>query len=135
MGFFLVYGIFTYGYIRLTNKKSFTKIKKVRFYIFMTTASLEKKHTRGISTKFQMVIPRKIREKYHITPHTLFSFEETERGILVIPTHDPIEKYAGILKNSLQKSSLELIQEERKEEKEREEKFLSEYSSSSFSSL
>jgi len=71
-----------------------------------------------VTSKGQIVIPKKIREKYGIHPSTSIHWIEKEEGILMVPdSDDPIISARGMLKGSgLMKAYLL----EKKKEKERE---------------
>lgn len=57
--------------------------------------------TSKVTTKGQVVIPKRIREKYGIHPATSIRWVEKEEGILMIPdTEDPITAARGMLKGS-----------------------------------
>ena len=54
-----------------------------------------------VTTKGQIVIPKKIREKYGIYPSTPIRWIEKKEGILMVPdTEDPIIAARGMLKGS-----------------------------------
>ncbi len=54
-----------------------------------------------VTTKGQIVIPKKIREKYGISPSTLIRWIEKKDGILMVPdTEDPIVAARGMLKGT-----------------------------------
>ena len=54
-----------------------------------------------VTTKGQIVIPKRIREKYGIHPATSISWVEKEEGIMMIPdSEDPIVTARGMLKGS-----------------------------------
>ena len=57
--------------------------------------------TSKVTTKGQIVIPKKIREKYGIVPATSIRWVEKKEGILMIPeSEDPITAARGMLKGS-----------------------------------
>ena len=57
--------------------------------------------TSKVTTKGQIVIPKKIREKYGIHPSTSIRWIEKEEGILMVPdSEDPIVAARGMLKGS-----------------------------------
>ena len=73
-----------------------------------------------VTSKGQIVIPKKIREKYGIGPSTLIHWVEKKEGVLMVPDkEDPIKVARGMLKNS---GILEAYLREKKIEKEREKK-------------
>ena len=54
-----------------------------------------------VSSKGQVVIPKKIREKYNIRPSTSIRWIEKDEGLLVVPdSADPISAAKGMLKGS-----------------------------------
>ena len=54
-----------------------------------------------VTTKGQIVIPKKIREKYGIYPSTSIRWIEKKDGILMVPvTEDPIVAARGMLKGT-----------------------------------
>lgn len=72
-----------------------------------------------VTTKGQVVIPQRIRAKYHIKKGTRICFEPRNGEIVIKPlTPDYFEKMAGILKGGKLTQSL---LEERARDKEREE--------------
>ena len=76
--------------------------------------------TSKVTTKGQIVIPKKIREKYGIDPSTSIRWIEKKEGILMVPdSEDPIIAARGMLKGS---SVLKIYLQEKKREKEREDK-------------
>jgi AbrB family looped-hinge helix DNA binding protein len=73
-----------------------------------------------VTSKGQIVIPKKIREKYGIHPSTSIHWIEKEEGILMVPdSDDPIVSARGMLKGS---GLLKAYLLEKKKEKERENK-------------
>ena len=76
-----------------------------------------------VTSKGQIVIPKRIREKYHISSSTLIRWIEKEEGILMVPdAEDPIFAARGMLKGS---GILKAYMQEKKYEKEREIKRVS----------
>jgi AbrB family looped-hinge helix DNA binding protein len=71
-----------------------------------------------VTTKGQIVIPKRIREKYGIYPSTSIRWIEKKEGILMVPdTEDPIIAARGMLKGTgVLRSYLEEKQKERKME-------------------
>lgn len=74
-----------------------------------------------VTSKGQVVIPKKLREKYGIRPTTVVRWVEEDRGILMVPeSDDPIVaargmlQGAGILKAYLEEKRLEKYRENRK---------------------
>ena len=73
-----------------------------------------------VTSKGQIVIPKKIREKYNIGPSTSIHWIEKEEGILMVPhKEDPIKAARGMLKDT---GILRAYLREKKIEKEREKK-------------
>ena len=73
-----------------------------------------------VTSKGQIVIPKRIRDKYGIRPSTSIHWVEKEEGILMIPdTEDPILAARGMLKGS---GILKAYLKDKKREKERENK-------------
>ena len=72
-----------------------------------------------VTSKGQIVIPKKIREKYGIRPSTSVHWVEKEEGILMIPdSEDPIVAARGMLKGS---GILKAYLKDKKREKEKED--------------
>jgi AbrB family looped-hinge helix DNA binding protein len=75
--------------------------------------------TSKVTSKGQIVIPKKIREKYGIHPSTSIRWVEKKEGILMVPdAEDPIGAARGMLKGS---GVLKAYLKEKKIEKKREE--------------
>jgi len=73
-----------------------------------------------VTSKGQIVIPKRIRKKYHIAPSTLIRWIEKEEGILMVPdSEDPILAARGMLKGS---GLLKVYMQEKRDEKKREER-------------
>jgi AbrB family looped-hinge helix DNA binding protein len=73
-----------------------------------------------VTSKGQIVIPKKIREKYGIRPSTSIHWVEKEEGILMIPdSDDPIVAARGMFKGS---GILKAYLKDKKREKEKESK-------------
>jgi AbrB family looped-hinge helix DNA binding protein len=73
-----------------------------------------------VTSKGQIVIPKKIRDKYGIRSSTLIYWIEKEEGILMIPdSEDPIIAARGMLKGS---GILKAYLKDKKREKEKEDK-------------
>ena len=71
-----------------------------------------------VTTKGQIVIPKRIREKYGIHASTSIRWIEKKEGILMVPdSEDPIVAARGMLKGS---SILKAYLKEKKKEKARE---------------
>ena len=76
--------------------------------------------TSKVTTKGQIVIPKRIREKYGIHPATSIRWVEKKEGILMIPdSDDPIAAARGMLKGS---GIFKAYLKEKKQEIDREEK-------------
>ena len=73
------------------------------------------------TSKGQIVIPKKIREKYRIGPSTEILWIEKKEGILMVPeSEDPIVAARGMFKGTgLLKSYLKFKQTEKEEEEKR----------------
>jgi AbrB family looped-hinge helix DNA binding protein len=73
-----------------------------------------------VTSKGQIVIPKKIREKYGIRPSTSVYWVEKEEGILMIPdSEDPIVAARGMLQGS---GILKAYLKDKMREKEKEDK-------------
>ena len=74
--------------------------------------------TSKVPTKGQIVIPKRIREKYGIYPSTSIRWIEKKEGILMVPdTEDPIIAARGMLEGSgLLKAYLKEKNQEKKME-------------------
>ena len=73
-----------------------------------------------VTSKGQIVIPKKIREKYGIRPSTSIRWVEKEEGILMIPdSEDPIVAARGMLKG---RGILKAYLNDKKREKEKEDR-------------
>ena len=77
--------------------------------------------TSKVTSKGQIVIPKKIREKYRIGPSTEILWIEKKEGILMLPeSEDPIVAARGMFKGTgLLKSYLRTKQAEKAKENER----------------
>ena len=76
--------------------------------------------TSKVTSKGQIVIPKKIREKYGIQPSTSIRWIEKKEGILMVPdSEDPIIAARGMLEGS---GVLKAYMEEKDREKKMEEK-------------
>jgi AbrB family looped-hinge helix DNA binding protein len=76
--------------------------------------------TSKVTTKGQIVIPKKIREKYGIYPSTSIRWIEKKDGILMVPdTEDPIVAARGMLKGT---GVLKAYLREKKKERRMEDK-------------
>ena len=49
-----------------------------------------------LSTKYQLVLPKAIRESLHLTPGQRFVVEVSERGIELVP-YEPLSELRGFL--------------------------------------
>lgn len=73
-----------------------------------------------VTSKGQIAIPKRLREKYGIFPATAIRWIEKEEGILMVPeTEDPIIAARGMLQGS---GILKAYLEEKGLEKQRENK-------------
>jgi AbrB family looped-hinge helix DNA binding protein len=73
-----------------------------------------------VTSKGQIVIPKRIREKYRILPSTLIHWVEKEEGILMVPDlEEPILAARGMLQGS---GILKAYMQEKRLEKQRENK-------------
>ena len=79
-----------------------------------------------VTSKGQVVIPKKLREKYGIRPVTLIRWIEKGNGILMVPeSEDPIKaargmlQGTGLLKAYLEEKGLERQKENKRIAKER----------------
>ncbi len=72
-----------------------------------------------VTSKGQVVIPKKIRDKYGIQPSTVIYWLEKEDGVFLMPdSDDPIISARGMLKGSgIMKSYLKEKKAEKKKEK------------------
>jgi len=76
-----------------------------------------------VSSRGQLVIPRKLRDKYGIKPGTKVEWIETGQGLMLIPIgDDPVRDSRGMLKGT--KVSTKSLLEEREKDKKLEEKWL-----------
>ena len=72
-----------------------------------------------VTSKGQVVIPKKLRQKYAIVPTTLIRWIDKEDGMLMVPeTSDPILAVRGMLQDS---GLLKALKEAKMEENERED--------------
>ncbi len=73
-----------------------------------------------VTSKGQVVIPKKLREKYGIRPTTAIRWIEKDQGILMVPeSEDPILAARGMLKGS---GILKAYMREKRREKQKENK-------------
>jgi AbrB family looped-hinge helix DNA binding protein len=73
-----------------------------------------------VTSKGQVVIPKKLREKYGIRSATAIRWIEKDQGILMVPeSEDPIVAARGMLKGS---GIMKAYLEEKKREKQKENK-------------
>jgi len=76
--------------------------------------------TSKVTSKGQIVIPKKIREKYGIDPSTSIRWIEKKEGILMVPdSEDPIIAARGMLEGS---GVLKAYMQEKDREKKMEER-------------
>jgi len=73
-----------------------------------------------VTSKGQVVIPKKLREKYGIRTATAIRWIEKDQGILMVPeSEDPIVAARGMLKGS---GILKAYMKEKRREKQKENK-------------
>ena len=73
-----------------------------------------------VTSKGQVVIPKKLREKYGIRAATVIRWIENDQGILMVPeSEDPIVAARGMLKGS---GILKAYLKEKKRDKQKENK-------------
>jgi AbrB family looped-hinge helix DNA binding protein len=73
-----------------------------------------------VTSKGQVVIPKKLRDKYGIRTATAIRWIEKDQGILMVPeSEDPIVAARGMLKGS---GILKAFMKEKKREKQKEKK-------------
>ena len=73
-----------------------------------------------VTSKGQVVIPKKLREKYGIRTATAVRWIEKDQGILMVPeSEDPIVAARGMLKGS---GILKAFMKEKRREKQKEKK-------------
>ena len=73
-----------------------------------------------VTSKGQVVIPKKLREKYGIRTATAIRWIEKDQGILMVPeSEDPIIAARGMLKGS---GILKAYMKEKRREKQKENK-------------
>jgi len=73
-----------------------------------------------VTSKGQVVIPKRLRKKYGIRPATAIRWIEKDQGILMVPeSEDPIVAARGMLKGS---GILKAYLKEKRLEKQRENK-------------
>ena len=78
------------------------------------------KVTSRVTSKGQVVIPKRIRDKYRIHPSSIIHWIEKEEGIFLIPdSEDPIISARGMLKGS---KILKAYLKEKRSEKKKEDK-------------
>ena len=76
--------------------------------------------TSKVTSKGQVVIPKKLREKYGIRTATAIRWIEKDQGILMVPeSENPIVAARGMLKGS---GILKAYMKEKRREKEKENK-------------
>jgi AbrB family looped-hinge helix DNA binding protein len=78
-----------------------------------------------VTSKGQIVIPRKLRERYGIHTSTEIRWVERQEGILMVPlTEDPITAARGMLKGT---GILKAYQREKRAEKRKESNRLAKF--------
>ncbi len=76
--------------------------------------------TSVLTTKGQLLIPKRIRNKYGIKSGVKIVFEETDKGVLITPMNEQYFKsFAGILKGGNLKEDIRKMKEEEKELEEK----------------
>lgn len=76
--------------------------------------------TSVLTTKGQLLIPKRIRNKYGIKSGVKVVFEETDKGVLITPMNEQyFQSFAGILKSGNLKEEMKKMKEEEKELEER----------------
>ena len=76
--------------------------------------------TSVLTTKGQLLIPKRIRNKYGIKSGVKVVFEETDKGVLITPMNEQyFQSFAGILKSGNLKEDMRKMKEEEKELEER----------------
>ena len=76
--------------------------------------------TSVLTTKGQLLIPKRIRNKYGIKSGVKVVFEETDKGVLITPMNEQYFKsFVGILKGGNLKGDMKKMKEEEKELEER----------------
>lgn len=76
--------------------------------------------TSRVTSKGQVVIPKKLREKYGIRSTTVVRWVEGDRGILMIPeSEDPVAAARGMLEGA---GILKAYMEEKRLERQREKR-------------
>ena len=76
--------------------------------------------TSVLSTKGQLLIPKRIRNKYGIKSGVKVVFEETDKGVLITPMNEQyFQSFAGILKGGNLKEDMRKMKEEEKELEDR----------------
>ena len=73
-----------------------------------------------LTTKGQLLIPKKIRNRYGIRAGVKVILEETDKGVLITPMNEQYFKsFAGILKGGNLKEEMKKLKAEEKELEER----------------
>jgi len=76
--------------------------------------------TSVITTKGQLLIPKRIRNKYGIKSGVKVIFEETENGVIIRPMNaDYFKSFRGILKSGNLKEEMKEMKEEEKKLEDR----------------
>jgi AbrB family looped-hinge helix DNA binding protein len=74
-----------------------------------------------MSSRGQVVIPKPIREQYHLKTHSRLACLDTGRGVVLVPlAHDPVKATRGMLKGG--PSLTQALLEERRRDREIEER-------------
>ena len=76
--------------------------------------------TSTLTTKGQLLIPKRIRNRYGIKAGVKVILEETDKGVLITPMNEQYFKsFAGILKSGNLKEEMKRMKAEEKELEER----------------
>ena len=68
-----------------------------------------------LTSKGQLLIPKRLRNKYGIKSGVKVVFEETDKGVLITPMNEQyFSSFAGILKSGNLKEDLKKMKEEEK---------------------
>ncbi|MBL7075242.1 AbrB/MazE/SpoVT family DNA-binding domain-containing protein [candidate division KSB1 bacterium] len=76
-----------------------------------------------ISTKGQLVIPKKFRQKYGLFPQTIVEIVDTGQNLVLVPIpEDPIKDSRGMLRGT--KISTQSLLRMKKEERQKEKRLI-----------
>lgn len=71
--------------------------------------------TSTLTSKGQLLIPKRLRNKYGIKSGVKVAFEETDKGVLLTPMNEQyFTSFAGILKSGNLKEDMKKMKEEEK---------------------